>query len=191
MPWIRIVGNVGVSFLSKISTGYWHVFDPANGYTALSAAALRALPLSKIDDRYFFESDMLFRLALNHAVVADVPMKAVYGGEISNLRIGHTLITFIPKYVSNTVKRLVIEYIIRDFSVASVSLIVATITLPIGLLHGLWGLIRGAITNEPSTPNSVILTALLLIVGYSSLMNFLAFDYQRIGGLRKILERKR
>lgn len=177
MPPIRIIGNAGVSLLSKLSTGYWHVFDPANGYTAISRKALSTLPLERIDDRYFFESDMLFRLAIDHRVVVDVPMKAVYGDEVSGLSIRHSLIHFFLRYFRNFGKRLIIQYVLRDFNVASLAFLVAAITIPIGLIHGLWGLISGWITGQPSGPGSVVLTALLLIVGYVSLMNFLSFDY--------------
>lgn len=177
MPAIRIVGNAGVSLLSKLSTGLWHIFDPANGYTAISGNALASLPLDKISDRYFFESDMLFRLALDHRRVADVPMKAVYGDEVSGLNIRHTLMTFLPRYFSNFGKRIVIEYVIRDFNIASLALIAAAITLPIGILHGTWGLVSGWFSGQPSTASSVVFTALLLIVGYVSLMNFFSYDY--------------
>ena len=62
MPWLRLIGNAGLSFLSKMSTGYWELFDPTNGYTAIHAALVRELPLGKLSRRYFFESDILFRL---------------------------------------------------------------------------------------------------------------------------------
>lgn len=177
MPMVRIVGNAGVSLLSKLSTGLWHIFDPANGYTAISSEALKTLPLDQIADRYFFESDMLFRLALDHRRISDVPMKAVYGDEVSGLNIRHTLMTFLPRYLSNFGKRIVIEYVIRDFNIASLAFAAAAITLPIGILHGTWGLVAGWISGQPSTTSSVVLTALLLIVGYVSLMNFFSYDY--------------
>lgn len=74
MPAIRVFGNAGLSFLTKLSSGYWSVFDPTNGYTAIHRAALEMLPLDKIDNRFFFESDMLFRLYIAGAVVLDVPI---------------------------------------------------------------------------------------------------------------------
>nr|WP_278436373.1 glycosyltransferase family 2 protein [Brucella anthropi] len=179
MPVVRIIGNAGVSFLSKLSTGYWHIFDPSNGYTVISREALETLPLEKIADRYFFESDMLFRLALDHRSVADVPMKAVYADEESHLSALGSLFSFGQRYASNFFKRIFYEYILRDFNTASLSLIVALITLPLGLLHGGYGLISGWITDTPSSSSSVALTSLLLIVGYVSLLNFLAFDYAK------------
>ena len=59
---MRLVGNVGLSFLTKLSSGYWELFDPTNGYTAIHARRVAQLPLDKIATRYFFETDMLFRL---------------------------------------------------------------------------------------------------------------------------------
>ena len=35
MPLPRLFGNAGLSFLTKLSTGYWDCFDPTNGYTAI------------------------------------------------------------------------------------------------------------------------------------------------------------
>src|SRR5690606_26734158 len=60
MPKLRLAGNAVVSLICKIASGYWHVMDPTNGYTAIHRTALSALPLRKIDRGYFFESDMLF-----------------------------------------------------------------------------------------------------------------------------------
>lgn len=177
MPIVRVIGNAGVSFLSKMSTGLWQIFDPANGYTAISAKSVSSLPLDKIANRYFFESDLLFRLALDHRIIADVPMTSVYADEVSNLSIRHTLFSFFPRYISNFVKRILIEYLIRDFNIASVAFIVALITLPLGILHGSWNLVGGWISGQPSSTSAVVLTALLLIVGYVSLMNFFSYDY--------------
>ena len=61
MPKIRIIGNLGLSFLNKISTGYWELFDPTNGFFAFKSTALERVRLEKTDHRYFFESDLLFQ----------------------------------------------------------------------------------------------------------------------------------
>src|SRR5690606_26049650 len=57
MPRMRILGNAVLSFMTKISSGYWDLFDPTNGYTAIHARVLAKLPLRKISQRYFFETD--------------------------------------------------------------------------------------------------------------------------------------
>jgi len=71
MPLLRRLGNLGLSFMAKASTGYWNVFDPTNGYTAIHADIAAHLPLDSISQRYFFETDMLFRLNTLRAVVVD------------------------------------------------------------------------------------------------------------------------
>ncbi|MBP8926862.1 MAG: glycosyltransferase family 2 protein, partial [Pseudomonadales bacterium] len=110
MPLPRLAGNAALSFLTKLSSGYWNIFDPTNGFTAIHADVLRQLPLGKIEQRYFFESDMLFRLNTVRAVVVDIPMRAVYGSESSNLRIGRVLIEFTLLNARNTLKRLLYNY---------------------------------------------------------------------------------
>ena len=90
MPRTRILGNAALSFVSKASSGYWHTFDPTNGYVAIGETALRLMPLDKIADGYFFESDVLFRLGTVRAVVKDIPMEARYGDERSSLSVGRS-----------------------------------------------------------------------------------------------------
>lgn len=87
MPATRLIGNALLSFVTKFSTGYWEVFDPTNGFTAIHARVAAELPFEKIAPGYFFESDLLFRLGTLRAVVVEVPMAARYEDEESNLRI--------------------------------------------------------------------------------------------------------
>ncbi len=47
MPKMRLFGNAALSFLTKLSSGYWDLFDPTNGYTAIHVAVARHLPLKK------------------------------------------------------------------------------------------------------------------------------------------------
>src|SRR5438552_18506386 len=46
MPKLRSFGNTCLSFLTKLSSGYWSIFDPTNGYTAVHAEALERFDLS-------------------------------------------------------------------------------------------------------------------------------------------------
>ena len=62
--------------MSKLSTGYWDLFDPINGFTGIKV--LQRLNLVNIDDRYYFESDIFFNLYNNKAKVKDVPVTITY-----------------------------------------------------------------------------------------------------------------
>lgn len=107
MPATRLAGNVAVSMVMKAVSGYPRLMDPTNGYTAISRAMLGRLPLDQLERRYFFECDMLFRLAGLKAVVRDVPIPALYGDETSGLGAGLALQVFPRRLLARTVERLV------------------------------------------------------------------------------------
>lgn len=122
MPKIRMFGNAALSLMCKLSSGYWNLFDPTNGYTAIHADVARHLPFNKISERYFFETDMLFRLNTLRAVVIDIPMDARYGNEVSNLKISKIIGEFFAKNLRNFSKRIFYNYYLRDMNLASIEL---------------------------------------------------------------------
>lgn len=176
MPAGRIVGNLGLSFLTKLSSGYWDVFDPTNGYTALHAAVARRLPLDRVHRGYFFESDLLFRLATVRAVVVDVPMDARYGDERSSLRPARVFGTFLFGNVRNTAKRVFYNYFLRDFSVATLELIVGAVLLAFGVVVGTEAWMTSARTGQPTLPGTVMLAGLPILAGLQLLLAFLSYD---------------
>jgi glycosyltransferase involved in cell wall biosynthesis len=177
MPMIRKLGNTGLSFLSKLSTGYWHLFDPTNGYTAIDARVLRLLPLSKLHRGYFFESDMLFRLNLLRACAEDIPMNARYADEKSQLSVSRALLTFPFLHLRNLLKRIVYNHFLRNFSIASVELLLGSFLLPFGVINGILSWMESASSGEPATAGTVMLAALPVIVGVQFLLNYLAYDF--------------
>jgi glycosyltransferase involved in cell wall biosynthesis len=180
MPWARLVGNAGLSFLFKLSTGYWHLFDPTNGYTAIYAPVARALPLEKLSPRYFFESDILFRLNTLRAVVADVPMNAHYGDEKSSLKVLKALIEFPVYHARNLFKRLAYNYFLRNFSMASINLILGLVLVVFGVTFGVVEWVRGARAAVFASPGTVMLSALPVILGTNLLLGFVSFDMASI-----------
>ncbi len=82
----RAFGNYILTFLNKIASGYWHVDDPQNGYTAISRKALGLLNLDKIYQGYAFENDMLVKLNVHDAMVVSIPIPARYGNEKSKIK---------------------------------------------------------------------------------------------------------
>jgi dolichol-phosphate mannosyltransferase len=97
MPKIRLIGNSVLSFMTKLSSGYWDTVDPTNGYTAIHKNALEKLSLKKLSKRFFFETDMLINLNITGAVIKDIPAPARYGDEKSSLSITKALVQFPPK----------------------------------------------------------------------------------------------
>jgi glycosyltransferase involved in cell wall biosynthesis len=180
MPVMRRLGNSMVSFISKLASGYWNVMDPSNGFTVISATALKHLPLEKIDRRFFFESDMLFRLNTIRAVVQDLPMHAEYGTEKSNLRISRVLVQFPFKYMNRLTKRIFYNYFLRDFNIGTLELMMASIFLLFGFIFGGIHWISSLETLHPATAGTVLLAGLPTILGFQSLLAFLHYDLANI-----------
>jgi len=180
MPPVRLFGNAVLSFMTKLSCGYWNIMDPTNGYTAARTCVLAELPLDKLEQRYFFETDMLFRLNTVRAVVKDVPMDAVYADEESHLKIGKVLPEFLRKHASRLWRRYVYSYLVRDFYVGSVYSLVGLVLLTFGLFFGLYGWISGVQHAAPATSGTVMLAALPVIVGIQCWIAFLHHDVSNV-----------
>lgn len=176
MPKVRLWGNAALSFLTKLSSGYWGIFDPTNGYTAIHASAVEALEPANISERYFFETDMLINLGNARAVVTDVPMEAVYGDEISNLKIHREISHFLRKNLRETFKRIFYNYLLRDFSLASVQLILGLILLLFGTIFGAVQWYASITSGDIATTGTVMVAVLPIILGFQLMLNFLAFD---------------
>lgn len=176
MPVGRLIGNAGLSFLAKLSTGYWHSFDPTNGYIAIHASLIDLLPHGKIAKRYFFETDLLFRLNLLGARVVDVPMHAFYGDEVSGMKPLREIHRFAGAHLRNLAKRLLYNYFLRNFSLASLELVMGIVLLVFGIAFGIanWGI------DSPATPGTVMVAALPIIVGSQLLLAFLNYDIQAV-----------
>jgi dolichol-phosphate mannosyltransferase len=180
MPKVRLFGNAALSFFAKISSGYWNIFDPTNGYTAIHKDVVRHLPLQKISRRYFFETDMLFRLNTLRAVVLDIPMQAKYGGETSNLVIRRIFLEFLIKHLRNFFKRIFYNYYLRDMSLASIELPVGVFMLVFGVVYGGYHWSHSIRTGISSSPGTVMLSALPVIVGLQLVLAFLGHDIRSV-----------
>ena len=92
MPPPRLLGNVVLSLATKVTSGYWHVFDSQCGYTAINRRTLTSLDLDKLFPRYGYPNDLLSRLHAVGARVVDVPVRPVYGPDWkSGISIGTAL----------------------------------------------------------------------------------------------------
>lgn len=197
MPRMRVFGNAALSFMTKLSSGYWDLFDPTNGYTAIHRDVAQHLPFNKISRRYFFETDMLFRLNTLRAVVVDVPMDARYGDEVSNLHISRIIGEFLLKHMNNFSKRIFYNYYLRDMSIASIELPLGILMLIFGVFFGGYQWLVSLNSGLASSAGTVMLSALPIIIGFQLILAFLGYDirsvptrpFQRLKGSRKSLTR--
>ena len=180
MPRIRLIGNLGLSYLVKMASGYWNIFDPTNGFTAIGRTALDQIALDKLSCDYYFETDMLCRLYRIGAVVKDVSHVVHYGDEQSHLSTAKTLFQFPGKLLKSYIKRIIWQYYISDFSTFSILFFVGWLLL-------LFGVIFGSITwyvnasRAMATPTGTVMLAVVpLFLGFQMLLQATLLDVNNV-----------
>ena len=175
MPTVRVLGNAMLSFAAKLSTGYWNIFDPTNGYTAIEANVARLVMEKRVARRFFFETDLLYHLGTLRAVVRDVPMPARYADEISNIRIERIVGPFALRHLRNFGQRVIGQYFVRDFSAASLELVFGLLFLLFGLGYAL-SYLANRVPGQAASAGVVMLAALPVILGVQFLLQAMNFD---------------
>ena len=176
MPRRRVFGNAMLSIMSKFSTGYWNIFDPTNGYTAIHGRVAGLLPFARINKRYFFETDVLYYLSVFRAAVRDIPMRSHYGQEVSGLKISRIVGPFFYLHIAKFFRRILSQYFVRDFSFASLCIAIGLPTLLFGMIHGGFTWWHALSSSVPTPIGTVMLIALSIILGMQLLLAFFAAD---------------
>lgn len=177
MPVKRRIGNVGLSFFSKLASGYWHVFDPTNGFTALHRLAFERMQKSKLARGYYFESSMLVELGIANAVVRDVAVPARYGIENSNLSLTKTLLAFPFSLTRSFLRRVWIQHFVRDFGLCATFGLLALGLLTFGLSFGIYNWIYFARVEPGGAPlGTIMLSTLSIILGVQAALQALTMD---------------
>jgi glycosyltransferase involved in cell wall biosynthesis len=176
MPTVRMLGNLGISLLSKFSSGYWHTIDPANGFTAIHSKVLKLLPVNQIAKDYFFESDMLFHLSLLKANVKSLPMPTIYSDEISSLSILKTLFTFPAKYLNRFLRRVFWHYFASQISIVTLQIILGVLFLSFAFVFGGYHWSRSITSQIPATAGTVMLAGLAFLFGAQCIIGALVAD---------------
>ena len=176
MPLIRRLGNVALSFLTKLASGYWHVFDPCNGYLALRSSLLRELDFHRLEERYFFEISLLCEAYFVRAVLEDIPMAPVYNHESSSLRPWRMIADFTPRLLGRVGYRLGMSYLLRDFNAVSLLLVTGLPTLSFGVAWSLYHWIHAARFQILTSTGTVMIGVLAIVLGFQLLLQALVLD---------------
>ena len=176
MPKVRIVGNAALSLMSKFSSGYWSVTDPTNGFTAISRRALERLRLEKIRQSYFFESDVLFRLALASVPVRDVSIPAIYGDEKSNMRVLRVIPEFFFRHSVNFLKRILYRYYLREWSIPSITIPASILLAALGLTQALAALTLSSQSGTSISAGQITFVAMTLLSSLQLALAAISYD---------------
>ncbi len=180
MPTFRLMGNSALSFAVKACSGYWNIMDPTNGFTAIGKSALEKLNLDKIARRYFFETDMLISLNIQNTVLLDVPVPARYGSEKSSLSIRNTMTRFPFLLLKGLTKRFILKYLIYDFNMASVYVIVGGPMLLWGATYGIYKWIENTVSQVATPTGTIMLSVLPLILGTQFIIAAINIDINSV-----------
>src|SRR5215471_18384400 len=85
MPRLRYFGNLFFSRLTRNAASFHQDLDAHCGYTVIKSRALARLPLEQLYDRYGFPTEMFFASCRAGLTIASVPVRTVYGDEISGI----------------------------------------------------------------------------------------------------------
>ena len=176
MPKLRIAGNFILGLINALSSGYYSIKDPTNGYTAISRSALLKLNINCISNRFFFESDMLYNLNLHRITVIDVPMPAKYGNEQSNLNAFLVIPEFSGKLLINYIYRIYYLYYIKGFTVEGAALFLSLILITIGGSYTSYYWINSSFLGNLATAGQIAIGGGILLIGLQLLLIFLVMD---------------
>lgn len=176
MPLFRRMGNLVLSLLIKASTGYWHNFDPTNGFFAIKKDVLKQLHFSKLSNRYYFETSLLAELYFHKARIKDVAMPAIYGDEKSNMQIWKMPFVFTPKLIGTFFKRMLKGYLLFDFNPGSIYLLIGTPMFLFGVIFGTYTWVHYASQNILTPTGTIMIVALTIILGFQLVLQAIQYD---------------
>lgn len=176
MPFVRRIGNLFLSFLIKISTGYWNVFDPTNGYFAININLLRQLDLNRLSNRYFFETSLIAEIYYFNARIKDVTMPAIYSDEKSSMQVWKMPVIFSWNLLKLFVKRIVKRYFLYDFNIGSIYILFGLPLFVFGVIYGFCKWIYYYSNQILAPTGTIMLVTLSIILGFQLLLQAIQYD---------------
>jgi glycosyltransferase involved in cell wall biosynthesis len=177
MPGHRVFGNIALSVMTKFSSGYYHLFDPQNGYTALHRDALARLDLDAISGNYSFENSLLIHLNVLRVQARDVPIPAVYGEEVSGMRLGRVIPMLLRTLFVGFWMRIWRKYVFPSFGPFALLFFPGLFLTFIGLTAAVVITVL-AINDVTASPATVMISVAPLLAGIQLLVSALIVDMQ-------------
>jgi glycosyltransferase involved in cell wall biosynthesis len=181
VPKIRLLGSIFLTFMTKLVSGYWNVFDPQNGYVMITRKMLLRLDMKRMDRGYFFENSMLILLNIVRARIGEIYLPACYGDEQSSMKLSNIIRSFPGKLCSGFVYRVYQKYFFRSLSPFFILFFWGMIFCSWGCVWGGWAWYKSFMTGIPATTGTIVLALLPLILGWSSLLQAFVLDVQDAG----------
>lgn len=176
MPWTRRFGNLFLSFLSKVATGYWNCFDFNNGFFAISKESLQLMDKGPIANNYFFETSLIAELYYQRAKIKEVAMPAIYGNETSNMKVFHMPFLFSINLFKKFISRIWKAYFVYDFNIGTLYIIFGHLLFLAGVVYGGVNWYEYASKDVLTPFGTIMISALLIILGFQLILQAVQFD---------------
>jgi glycosyltransferase involved in cell wall biosynthesis len=179
MPKKRLMGNMLISSMTKIASGYYKVVDVVDGYTAISRLAIQSINWDKAWKGYGYPMNFLIQLNMKGFKIKDVPRTAIYleGERQSQIKGVRYALKVSPMLVRGFFWRIINKYAFRNFHPLIFFYFLGLILLPLGLLDGCYLIYKQIARIGVSGPQAT-LAALMIIMGMQFLLFAMLFDMQ-------------
>lgn len=181
----RFLGNFLLTFLTRISSGYWDLTDPQNGYTAISCKALKAINLDSVYPGYGYCNDLLVKLNVEGFKVVDVVIPARYGNERSKIRYRRYIPRVSNLLLKNFFWRINVKYIRKGFRPLVILYILGIVLVAVGIVAEMHALYRGYILGGHPSVESILSFFVIVLIGMQSFLLAIHFDKQDNRRLRE------
>ncbi|MDI6799339.1 MAG: glycosyltransferase family 2 protein [Actinomycetota bacterium] len=178
MPKVRLLGNLILTLLTKIVSGYWNIFDSQNGFFAVKLKCLEEISLDKLHPGYFFENDLLIALNVYDFRVKDVAIPSIYGEEKSGVSIFKTGLTFPFLLFHRYWRRFYAKHILRNFSPVALFMIPGSILFTMGLFSSIYLWLRSIFNPKPTPVGTLLIVLVLLVFGFQLILQAAVLDIQ-------------
>lgn len=177
MPKMRLFGNTIISLLTKISSGYYQIFDVVDGYTAITKEAIGKVNWEEAWGGYGYPMDFLLRMSINHLRVLDIPRRAIYleGQRQSQIKGFSYALKVSPMLLSNFFTRLHSKYLFSNFHPLVFLYYGGLLSTALGLLVGGYILLALLVGQNPTGATAAFCT-LLMVIGVQGLFFGLLLD---------------
>jgi len=179
MPKIRIFGNILITGMTKMASGYYKIMDVVDGYTAITKDAIDKVDWSKAWKKYGYPMDFLIRLNAYGLKVRDVPRTPIYleGERQSQIKGPKYALRVSPMLLKGLFWRMGFKYIYLDFHPLVFFFFLGLVLIPFGIYLGL-NLMYLEYFGGDATGPKAILCALSLILGLQFFMFGIWFDME-------------
>ena len=172
IPKIRLVGNIGLSFLSRLSSGNWGVSDPVCGCFLISYPLATILLRSKLEKRFLFESHLILKCSQVNARILEFHLDAIYGAERSNLNVISCIPFFLIFHLRALLDRVITNHLVKEMTPEGIffaGFLFCIVNASLGFFHVYFSFLRVGL----QTPTGTIV--MLLLLCQSTLIFFVSF----------------